>query len=93
MQLKQIGSNMTEIVFPPDPGYILSAVSVLYSYETPVAGWDKTGPFRTSQFYSVTTSKHINKYFNEFDPPPRIVPQYYINQIVSVLGLNTGEIK
>jgi len=68
-------------------------LSVLFSYETPVAGWDKDGPFRTSQFYSVTTSKHINKYFNEFDPPARIVPQYYINQIVSVLGLNTGEIK
>jgi hypothetical protein len=75
MQLKNIGSNMTELSLA-DNQY------VLFSYETPVAGWDKDGPFRTSQFYSVTTSKHINKYFNEFDPPARIVPQYYIHLLV-----------
>ena len=75
MQLKQIGSNMSELVLEDN-------LAVLFSYETPVAGWDQDGAFKTEQFYSKTTSKHINKYFNEFDPPARIVPQYYIYQLV-----------
>ena len=35
---------------------------LLYSYETPVAGEDHNGKFRTDKFYSKTTSAHINKW-------------------------------
>jgi|TARA_R100000482_G_scaffold120833_1_gene66448 hypothetical protein len=73
MQLKQIGSNMTELSLPDN-------LSVLFSYETPVAGWDQDGPFKTEQFYSKTTSKHINKYFGG-QTDPRLVSQDYINQL------------
>jgi len=69
MKLKQIASNVTEIE--------LEGKSVMFSYETPVAGWDDKGAFRTSTYYSVTTSKHINKYFNGVEA--RKVSQEYIN--------------
>ena len=74
MQLKQIGSNMSELVLADN-------LAVLFSYETPVAGWDKDGAFKTKQFYSKTTSKHINKYFFGGQIDPRLVSQDYINQL------------
>jgi hypothetical protein len=73
MQLKQIGSNMTELSLADN-------LSILFSYETPVAGWDQDGSFKTEQFYSRTTSKHINKYFDG-QTDPRLVSQDYINQL------------
>ena len=73
MQLKQIGSNMTELSLADN-------LSILFSYETPVAGWDQDGSFKTEQFYSRTTSKHINKYFAG-QTDPRLVSQDYINQL------------
>lgn len=55
MKLKQLGSNMTEL----DMG----GVQVFFSYETPVAARTNTGALlRTSTRYSVTTTKHINKW-------------------------------
>jgi hypothetical protein len=54
---------------------------ILFSYKTPVAGWDDCGAFRTEGFYSVTTSKHINKYFGAKDIG-RKVPQSYIEKLV-----------
>lgn len=74
MQLKQIGSNMSELVLEDN-------LAVLFSYETPVAGWDQDGAFKTEQFYSKTTSKHINKYFFSGQIDPRLVSQDYINQL------------
>ena len=76
-EFTKIGSNMkttmTEKGFP-----------ILYSYSTPVAGRDEKGPFRTDQFYSVTTSRHINKWFNcdSKNKIGRIVEQNYINGLV-----------
>ena len=57
---KKIGSNMSEISY--------GSMRIMYSYETPVAGYhlDK-GWFRTENYYSVTTSKHINKYLGGKD--------------------------
>ena len=49
MKLKSIGSNMTELNYNNN--------SILFSYETPVAGFDNKGAFRTSEHYSPTTSK------------------------------------
>jgi hypothetical protein len=79
MQLKQIGSNVTELLIHND-------LSIVFSYETPVAGWDQDGPFKTEEFYSKTTTKHINKWFCEqgvmYKHGPRLVSQEYINQLV-----------
>jgi hypothetical protein len=73
MKLNTIASNMTELNF--------NGMSVLFSYNTPVAGWDDQGAFRTSTHYSPTTSKHINKYLGGSDVG-RKVTQDYINSIV-----------
>ena len=75
MKLKAIGSNMTELN--------INGVSVLFSYSTPVAGWDDKGAFRTSKHYSTTTSRHINKYLGDKDIG-RKVDQEYIDLIVGV---------
>ena len=73
MRLIPISHNMTELTF--------SDKSVLFSYKTPVAGHDQTGPFRTDQQYSKTTTKHINKYLGH--GIGRIVPQSYIEEITA----------
>jgi len=74
MRLKQVASNVSELVLADN-------LAVLFSYKTPVAGWDKDGAFKTEQFYSKTTSKHINKYFDGHNDP-RLVSQDYINQLI-----------
>jgi len=57
MKLKQIGSNMTEL----DMGF----AQVFFSYETPVAARLTDGSLvRTAERYSVTTTKHINKWLD-----------------------------
>ena len=52
---------------------------LLYSYETPVAGEDQNGKFRTDTQYSSTTTRHINKWLGGKDVG-RIVPQDEIYQ-------------
>ena len=56
MKIKTLASNMTLLV-------LSNGAEILFSYETPVAGHDETGiAFRTTEKYSATTTKHINKY-------------------------------
>jgi hypothetical protein len=54
--VRPIGSNMTEAVH--------GDLTVLYSYNTPVAFLSSQGGYRTSYKHSVTTSKHIRKFFD-----------------------------
>lgn len=55
MELRPIASNMTELV--------TGGCTVLFSYRTPVAAYTPTqGYVRTSKKWSVTTSRHINKW-------------------------------
>lgn len=56
MKLVPIGSNMT----------ILSSGNntILYSYSTPVAACLNGKYYRTSKHWSMTTSRHINKWLN-----------------------------
>lgn len=75
MKLKQIGSNMTELT--------TNGTSILFSYETPVAGYDNQGAFRTDQHYSSTTTKHINKYLGG-KGVGRILEQSTISKLVEV---------
>jgi hypothetical protein len=74
MKIKQIASNMTEAT--------VNNITLLYSYETPVAGYDEHGAFRTDEKFSVTTSKHINKYLGGADVG-RVIPQVDIEGMVA----------
>ena len=69
MQLKPLGSNMNEIV--------VEGKYILFSYKTPVAGWDESGAFRTEDFFSVTTSKHINKYLGGKDVGRKVSQKFF----------------
>ena len=73
-KLNPKGSNMNEVV--------VEGKYILFSYQTPVAGWDELGAFRTDKKFSQTTSKHINKYLGGADVG-RTVPQSYIEELVS----------
>ena len=56
MKLKPLASNMTELV-------LNDGSRVLFSYSTPVAHYKPSEYLRkTSQKWSVTTSKHIGKW-------------------------------
>ena len=56
MQLTPIASNMTEVE--------TSEARILFSYRTPVAAYVFGDGFvRTEKWWSVTTSRHINKLF------------------------------
>ncbi len=74
MNIKQLGSNQTLLVFHQK--------EILFSYETPVAGYIKgRGYFRTDKRYSATTSKHINKYVEGWDDVLTL-PQEEIDNLV-----------
>ena len=77
MKIKPVGSNMTELQ--------LDDVHVLFSYETPVAACIMGEGFvRTSQWYSQTTTRHINKWLDGVDAPE--VPQAYIDALINHNG-------
>jgi hypothetical protein len=60
MKLNNLGSNKTEISF--DNGTV-----IFFSYNTPVAAFvPGRGYLKTTQRYSVTTSKHVNQWCNEY---------------------------
>ena len=74
MKLKNIGSNQTEL----DLGF----AQVFFSYETPVAACLTDGTLvRTEQWYSATTSKHINKWLQGCDA--LTVSQYHIDCLLT----------
>jgi hypothetical protein len=52
---RAIGANMTEVEH--------GDLTILYSYKTPVAFLSPHGGYRTEKKWSVTTSKHIGKFF------------------------------
>ena len=54
----------------------------MFSYQTPVAGYDDQGAFRTDQHYSVTTTRQINQYLGK--GVGRTVSQDYINTLLEV---------
>ena len=55
MLLKNQGSNQSELILD-------NGSHILFSYETPVAVSTVDGLFVTDQWYSSTTTKHINKW-------------------------------
>ena len=62
MKLHSFATNRTLLSFA-------DGTEVFFSYSTPVAGYsNKLGYVRTNQWYSSTTTRHINKYI--FDSHP-----------------------
>ena len=74
MKLNPVGSNMNEVE--------VNGKSVLFSYKTPVAGYDDQGACRSEDWFSMTTTKHINKYLGGKDVG-RKVSQSYIEGLVA----------
>ena len=74
MKLNPVGSNKNEVE--------VNGKSVLFSYKTPVAGYDDQGAFRSEDWFSMTTTKHINKYLGGKDVG-RKVSQSYIEGLVA----------
>ena len=75
MKLVNIGTNQTELQFDNNN------TQVFFSYETPgSANSDDTGDIRTNVSYSVTTTRHINKWVG--DNKCETVSQDVINNLV-----------
>ena len=63
MKLTPIAANQTSVSFN-------DGTEVFFSYKTPVAAYlPSKGYVKTEKFYSVTTSRHINKYLPTKDVP------------------------
>ena len=72
MKVRNVGSNMTELV--------TDGCTVLFSYETPVAAYTPTqGYVRTAKWYSQTTTRHINKWLDGVNAEE--MPQEYFDNI------------
>lgn len=77
MKLVKTGTNTTELVFDGN-------MRILFSYDTPVAGRDSKGWFRTTERFSQTTTKHVNSYTKGLNV--REVDQEYINSLVGEIA-------
>ena len=76
MQLTPIASNMTEVE--------TSEARILFSYRTPVAAYVYGDGFvRTEKWWSVTTSRHINKWLDlRYGETAKEVSQTYLDNLV-----------
>ena len=78
MQLTPIASNMTEVE--------TKDARILFSYRTPVAAYIfGEGFVKTEKYWSVTTSRHINKWFRDgHDDLPEFkeIPQSKLDSLV-----------
>ena len=75
MKLEKIGVSKTLLT-------LSSGSEVFYSYNTPVAAQVAGDFYKTKEYYSKTTCKHISQYLNGRDAEE--VEQSFINQIVGV---------
>lgn len=78
MKIKPVGSNMTEL-------RLADGTVILFSYETSVAYLNANGYAKTDQYYSVTTSRHINKWVGASSV--RVVTQAEIDALVEGVKL------
>ena len=75
MKLHSFATNRTLLSF--DDG-----TEVFFSYETPVAGFHEAlGYVKTANWYSSTTTRHINKYLGVIKADE--VPQEIINSLAN----------
>ena len=62
LQVINLAKNRTQVNFEDDK----QIINLLVSYKTPVAAKINTLFFITSEFHSVTTSRHINEWLSSF---------------------------
>jgi len=69
MKIIETGSNTTVIE-------LADGSIVLFSYKTPVAAWrgDSMRYVKTEEFFSVTTSRHVNQWLRGEGKDPADVP-------------------
>ena len=75
MKIKRLGASKTILA-------LSSGSEIFYSYDTPVAAQVAGEFYKTNEYYSRTTSKHITQYLNGREA--EVVPQSMINQLVGV---------
>ena len=75
MKIKRLGASKTLLT-------LSSGSEIFYSYNTPVAAQVAGELYRTNEYYSKTTSKHITQYLN--GRKAEAVPQSMIDQLVGV---------
>tara|TARA_R100000231_G_C5202514_1_gene127846 strand:- start:147 stop:416 length:270 start_codon:yes stop_codon:yes gene_type:complete len=74
MKLQSFATNRTLLSF--DDG-----TEIFFSYETPVAGYSNLlGYVKTNQWYSSTTTRHINRYFQDAYYPSPVGQVSEVNQ-------------
>ena len=74
MKLKPIANNQTELH--------INGNIFFFSYETPVAARIEGEYFKTDEKFSVTTSRHINKWVENVKCAPQ--PQSFFDKAFSV---------
>ncbi len=75
MQLTPIAANQTQL-------NLNDGTEVFFSYKTPVAAYcPLRGYIRTAKYWSVTTSRHINKWLKGITEVTE-VPQTVLQQLV-----------
>ena len=85
MKLKQIGANQTEVQLSDH--YERQTIQIFFSYEQAVCVRNENGCFVTTEKYSRTTSKHINKWIANLSNVIKMVPQSEIDNMVSGVSL------
>ena len=73
MNVSRIGNNQTVID--------VSGYSVLISYTTPVAALGNGTAYRTDQYHSSTTSRHINAWLRGWNA--KTMPQAWFDQLLA----------
>lgn len=78
MKIKSIAANQTEV-------HLTNGTVVFVSYQTPVAAFiPGRGIVKTSTKWSVTTSKHINKFIQRTNPASTVSeePQEFFDTLI-----------
>lgn len=79
MKLNPIAANVNEVE--------IGEITVLFSYKTPVAVQFSDGSIRkTAKPWSVTTSRHINKWLRGFGLEPGdcpVIPQSKLDSLIA----------
>lgn len=71
MKIENLGNHQTVIT--------VKGGEVFFSYNTPVAAWIDGKFYRTEEYYSVTTSKHINQWLDGRTAEKR--PQSFFDEL------------
>ena len=77
MKLRPIASNQTELT-------TIEGTVILFSYQTPVAALLPSGRYvRTSNWYSKTTTRHINKWISGVTADVEEKPESFFQGLAS----------